>query len=122
MSFFAGSLHLYERDMEAARKCEDAVAVPGAVIPFITWPGDASGSSAEERVSLAQVTARMITLGEVKITEPGIAGEFAKWFAERVPPLPEGHVQCVRCSYISDAEARRLCPVCGNTIREEETE
>lgn len=103
-TFFAGSLHLYDSDIEKARQVVAAGHPEGShagytepeLYPPCIWPVEDEISSAANRMQAAQKIAEKVMLGQEvsRVTDIG-----AKFYARLVPPVPAGLKICSMCRY-----------------------
>lgn len=96
-TFFAGSLHLYEKDTEKAAELRWDDSVAAEQPPALTCNYYQDTSRASERVMDAQDAAEQLVLGRL----PGntiIPG--SGWYSRLLPQTAVEHFTCVLCRYI----------------------
>ena len=115
-TFFAGSLHLYEKDVPEAgmlRQPRDETAQPPALVCNYAF----GKTNAAERIKDAQGLAERLVLGGGISPARDAA---AAWYQEYLP-VPEGSFcVCASCRYIRGAGETCRCP--GGTGEEEKEE
>jgi Thymidylate synthase len=114
-TFFAGSLHLYERDAGKARGIyRNGTGTSAVQPPALTCPPagtyEAAGMTPASRMGCAQAAARGVVIDRAM---PGQSGA-ADFYRDIVPALPPGHVLCGTCRYITERPDEQPCPACGH--------
>lgn len=108
LTVFAGSMHLYQRDFDGARRVELFAGSPDEVMipPAITLEGHGSFSAAE-RVGVAQAAALGAVLGWPVPDDASHAS--LAWNAGKLPhPAGEWYL-CRSCRYISSSKVCKEC-------------
>ena len=109
-TFFAGSLHVYERNAAAVKKLARG-GLPAAQPPAVTG-ANSTVVSPVARMHIAQDIAERIVMG-LDVSDAELTA--AEWYAAKVPRLEPGSYLCASCRYIiRNTNNQKECEECSN--------